>query len=377
MAASPSRRSRQQAYPSYLENWQDDGNLPPNWEELIDAETGQPYYVDHNTRTTSWVDPRDVFVKPLTFAECEADELPLGWELAQDPDVGLYFIDHNSWSTQLEDPRDPGRGRRQAHTLRQAISTAELHLEDGTGRMNELQARLRAAQQALDRLRGKRQSTRPLSRQRLRLDEEAAGVGRHIEALRSEIDALRHQMQRDARGLDLLRDVDVRGESQYGLSDARSAMAEMRRTQSMLQKEQAHRAQLERALLERDLAREQQAATEEMRRSIMELKLEGRQQREVNDLRLELLKLKSDHERSQNASVSGDHLQRSLLEVDARQRDSDRAVRVSAMRSGLWESTGLALGALLAVFLLASSFPCPYRSCCTIAKRSDASWIPP
>ena len=33
------------------------GNLPNGWEERYTPE-GRPYYVDHNTRTTTWVDPR-------------------------------------------------------------------------------------------------------------------------------------------------------------------------------------------------------------------------------------------------------------------------------------------------------------------------------
>ena len=34
--------------------------LPPGWEMLSDARTGWPYFVDHNTQTTSWEDPRMV-----------------------------------------------------------------------------------------------------------------------------------------------------------------------------------------------------------------------------------------------------------------------------------------------------------------------------
>lgn len=33
--------------------------LPQGWEMAIDAETGKTFYVDHNTRTTQWFDPRD------------------------------------------------------------------------------------------------------------------------------------------------------------------------------------------------------------------------------------------------------------------------------------------------------------------------------
>lgn len=34
--------------------------------------------------------------KPLTFADCIGDELPVGWEEAYDPHVGAYYVDHNT-----------------------------------------------------------------------------------------------------------------------------------------------------------------------------------------------------------------------------------------------------------------------------------------
>lgn len=34
--------------------------------------------------------------KPLTFADCIGDELPVGWEEAYDPAVGAYYVDHNT-----------------------------------------------------------------------------------------------------------------------------------------------------------------------------------------------------------------------------------------------------------------------------------------
>uniref|UniRef100_A0A452SLU7 WW domain-containing protein n=1 Tax=Ursus americanus TaxID=9643 RepID=A0A452SLU7_URSAM len=69
--------------------------LPEGWEEARDFD-GKVYYIDHTSRTTSWIDPRDRYTKPLTFADCISDELPLGWEEAYDPQVGDYFIDHNT-----------------------------------------------------------------------------------------------------------------------------------------------------------------------------------------------------------------------------------------------------------------------------------------
>ena len=32
--------------------------LPPGWEQRLDVSTGRVYFIDHNTCTTSWVDPR-------------------------------------------------------------------------------------------------------------------------------------------------------------------------------------------------------------------------------------------------------------------------------------------------------------------------------
>lgn len=74
--------------------------LPEGWEEARDFD-GKVYYIDHRNRTTSWIDPRDRYTKPLTFADCISDELPLGWEEAYDPQVGDYFIDHNTKTTQI------------------------------------------------------------------------------------------------------------------------------------------------------------------------------------------------------------------------------------------------------------------------------------
>ena len=33
-------------------------DLPPGWEQRIDPRTNKPYFVDHNTKSTQWDDPR-------------------------------------------------------------------------------------------------------------------------------------------------------------------------------------------------------------------------------------------------------------------------------------------------------------------------------
>ncbi|CAG2113201.1 unnamed protein product [Medioppia subpectinata] len=79
--------------------------LPPGWEVAVDSETGNTYYVDHNSKRTQWFDPRDRLTKPSTFADCVAEELPIGWEYSFHPQIGIYYTDHLRRINQLEDPR--------------------------------------------------------------------------------------------------------------------------------------------------------------------------------------------------------------------------------------------------------------------------------
>ncbi|XP_054163539.1 protein kibra-like [Oppia nitens] len=83
--------------------------LPLGWEVASDPEMGKTYYVDHNTKRTQWLDPRDRFTKPSTFADCVADELPYGWEYSFHPQIGIFYTDHTRRVNQLEDPRQEWR----------------------------------------------------------------------------------------------------------------------------------------------------------------------------------------------------------------------------------------------------------------------------
>ncbi|XP_053262393.1 membrane-associated guanylate kinase, WW and PDZ domain-containing protein 2 isoform X17 [Podarcis raffonei] len=105
------------------------GPLPDNW-EMAYTEKGEVYFIDHNTKTTSWLDPRlakkakppeeckendlnlmgriqrfpssDGGSFPLT--EEENKELPYGWEKIDDPIYGTYYVDHINRRTQFENP---------------------------------------------------------------------------------------------------------------------------------------------------------------------------------------------------------------------------------------------------------------------------------
>jgi len=62
--------------------------LPPGWEMRCD-QYGRRYYVDHNTRSTTWERPQP---------------LPPGWEMRKDPRGRVYYVDHNTRQTTWQRP---------------------------------------------------------------------------------------------------------------------------------------------------------------------------------------------------------------------------------------------------------------------------------
>jgi E3 ubiquitin-protein ligase NEDD4 len=93
------------------------GELPPLWEQRHTPE-GRPYFVDHNTRTTTWVDPRrqqyirmyggqntnnTIQQQPVS----QLGPLPSGWEMRLTNTARVYFVDHNTKTTTWDDPRLP------------------------------------------------------------------------------------------------------------------------------------------------------------------------------------------------------------------------------------------------------------------------------
>uniref|UniRef100_A0A8C7J352 Membrane-associated guanylate kinase, WW and PDZ domain-containing protein 3 n=1 Tax=Oncorhynchus kisutch TaxID=8019 RepID=A0A8C7J352_ONCKI len=76
--------------------------LPLNW-EMAYTETGMVYFIDHNSKTTTWLDPR-LAKKAKPPEKCEDGELPYGWEEIEDPQYGTYYVDHINQRTQFENP---------------------------------------------------------------------------------------------------------------------------------------------------------------------------------------------------------------------------------------------------------------------------------
>lgn len=90
------------------------GELPTGWEQRFTNE-GRPYFVDHNTRTTTWVDPRRqqyirTFGPNTTIQQQPVSQLgplPSGWEMRLTNTARVYFVDHNTKTTTWDDPRLP------------------------------------------------------------------------------------------------------------------------------------------------------------------------------------------------------------------------------------------------------------------------------
>ncbi|KAJ5859766.1 hypothetical protein N7534_005043 [Penicillium rubens] len=98
------------------------GELPPGWERRVTPE-GRPYFVDHNTRTTTWVDPRrQQYIRMYGQGQTtggannttiqqqpvsQLGPLPSGWEMRLTNTARVYFVDHNTKTTTWDDPRLP------------------------------------------------------------------------------------------------------------------------------------------------------------------------------------------------------------------------------------------------------------------------------
>lgn len=91
------------------------GELPSGWEQRFTPE-GRAYFVDHNTRTTTWVDPRrQQYIRTYGPASTTIQQqpvsqlgpLPSGWEMRLTNTARVYFVDHNTKTTTWDDPRLP------------------------------------------------------------------------------------------------------------------------------------------------------------------------------------------------------------------------------------------------------------------------------
>ncbi|KAM9173129.1 protein WWC3 isoform 2-T2 [Pangshura tecta] len=215
--------------------------LPAGWEEARDFD-GRVFYIDHNTRQTSWIDPRDRITKPLTFADCVGDELPLGWETVYDQQIGIYYMDHINQLTQIEDPREQWR-REQERMLKEYLIVAQEALNAKKEIYQIKQQRFELAQEEYQQLHklceddsrsyasafsGFSTNTKYDPYQ---IKAEIASRRDRLSRLKRELAHMKEELQYKEKGVETLQEIDRKMSSahtNYKLDEAQAIMNELR-----------------------------------------------------------------------------------------------------------------------------------------------------
>ncbi|XP_058147748.1 protein WWC3 [Dasypus novemcinctus] len=215
--------------------------LPAGWEEARDYD-GRVFYIDHNTRQTSWIDPRDRITKPLTFADCVGDELPLGWETVYDKQIGIYYMDHINKLTQIEDPREQWR-REQERMLKEYLIVAQEALNAKKEIYQIKQQRFELAQEEYQQLhkmceddsRSYASSFSGYSTNTkydpYQIKAEIAGRRDRLSRLKRELTQMKQELQYKEKGVETLQEIDRKMSSahtSYKLDEAQAIMKELR-----------------------------------------------------------------------------------------------------------------------------------------------------
>ncbi|CAK6956180.1 protein WWC3 [Scomber scombrus] len=214
--------------------------LPAGWEEARDFD-GRVFFIDHNTRQTSWIDPRDRITKPLTFADCVGDELPLGWEEVYDQQVGVYYIDHINKTTQIENPRTQWR-QEQERMLKEYLVVAQEALKAKKEMYLIKQQRLELAQQEMllfhELSEDNRSITSTLSGSSSnakydpdQIKVEIACRRERLSRLKQELAQVKQELQYKEMGVETLQEIDRKmstSQTNYKLDEAQAIFNELR-----------------------------------------------------------------------------------------------------------------------------------------------------
>ncbi|XP_039957587.1 protein kibra [Bactrocera neohumeralis] len=243
--------------------------LPDGWDIATDFD-GKTYYIDHNTKKTTWLDPRDRYTKPQSFEDCVGDELPHGWEEAYDPHIGRYYINHIEQSTQLEDPRQEWKSV-QEQMLSDYLSAAQDQLENKRELYDIKKQRLQIAQEEynqLNKLATSRSSLCSSSSSMSRHDPdllraEVASSWERVRLLRQELKHITHDITHTQRGMNTLYSVgekiNARQNGCYDIAEVQAIREEMLKVHKSLVSGEKVREELMRSLVEikNELSRQQ------------------------------------------------------------------------------------------------------------------------
>lgn len=226
--------------------WRNNGALPLGWECLLDERSGKRFFVDHNTKTTTWVDPRDYLRKPHSFNECLGDELPFGWEEVKDADLGVFFINHNEWTTQLDDPRISSASSHQRKEFSSFLKGTDMHITHLRQKARNLEEQLRAAHQELVSLNSQRRMA-PMYGNTIDISDKQMEI-HHLE---QELTRLQQEMDVLILGMRDLHSIQESvGPRSLSANDAKQKMQEIRSLQQRMSARARDRKTLEEAVLD-------------------------------------------------------------------------------------------------------------------------------
>ncbi|GAB1604454.1 protein WWC2-like isoform X2 [Argonauta hians] len=239
-----------------------DLSLPAGWEEGTDYD-GKVFYIDHNSKKTTWIDPRDRETKPETFADCIGNELPYGWEQSFDSNIGIYYINHVTETNQLEDPRVQWREKQQ-EMLKEYIITAQEDLEATREIFSVKEQRLQLAQEDYkhynEALGGWKSSHTSLNSNSSvgstkydpdLLKADVSHAKQRVARLKQELEQVRARVHYKEQGVETLAAVDQklsRMDGGFTIDEAQAIMNEIKQTKKCLNTEEKQKQELMRSL---------------------------------------------------------------------------------------------------------------------------------
>uniref|UniRef100_A0ACB8FJR0 Uncharacterized protein n=1 Tax=Sphaerodactylus townsendi TaxID=933632 RepID=A0ACB8FJR0_9SAUR len=180
--------------------------------------------------------------KPLTFADCVGDELPLGWETVYDQQIGIYYMDHINQLTQIEDPREQWR-REQERMLKEYLIVAQEALNAKKEIYQIKQQRFELAQEEYQQLHkmcedDSRSYTSSFSGfstntkyDPCQIKAEIASRRDRLSRLKRELAQMKQELQYKEKGVETLQEIDRKisnAHMKYKLDEAQAIMNELR-----------------------------------------------------------------------------------------------------------------------------------------------------
>lgn len=278
--------------------------LPEGWDIGRDYD-GKIYFIDHINQKTTWIDPRDRYTKPQSFADCVGDELPFGWEECYDQQIGVYYIDHLKKTNQIEDPRQQWRQLQEA-MLKEYLLTAQEDLEAKREIYDIKQQRLSLAQDEYHHLTAalhgltnyssnvslysvgsssSGSTTTKYDPDLLKAD--VALAKERVARLKRELDQIKTEVYYKEQGIEALARVDQQFSDQqtgYSLAEAQAIFEELRNIQKSLSSGEKEKIELMQSLarLKEDLSCLQPASPDVSTLSIPQEKLSTASQTDLS-----------------------------------------------------------------------------------------------